>query len=120
MTEIKPCPACRSTRAYVMRSLIEMTAVGGRPNVQCLDCGCLGPIAETSDEAVRAWNAIPRKTPPATTLRDEFAMAALPGVLTWINQSGRDVLSGGVAVFAAEMSYATADAMMKEREKDDG
>jgi len=114
MSELKPCPSCWSTKVYVVRSLTNVTAEANYPKAQCLDCGCLGPFAKTSDEAVRAWNAIPRKVPPNKTLRDEFAMAALTGLLAGLESDGHLAHDD-----AAQFAYDRADAMMKEREKAD-
>lgn len=115
MSKMEPCPACRSTRVYVMRSLTETSAAGNLPKVQCPDCCCVGPVAETSDEAIRAWNAIPRApVQPTKTLRDEFAMAALSGLLARMRPDAIYTYEDLVA-----QAYAIADAMMKEREKAD-
>jgi len=114
MSKMEPCPACRSTRVCVMRSLTETSAAGNLPKVYCLDCCCVGPVAETSDEAIRAWNAIPRApVQPTKTLRDEFAMAALSGLMAGLE-------NGHLAHDdAAQFAYDRADAMLKERENAD-
>lgn len=55
---------------------------------------------------------------PEKTLRDEFAMAALPSLLTevYTNSRSKNVLYANVFVIAASAAYEVSDAMIAARE----
>jgi hypothetical protein len=46
MAEILPCPWCETNAALEMRD----------NSVNCLNCGCLGPMAHSPEGGRRAWN----------------------------------------------------------------
>lgn len=54
---IRPCPACGSSDC-----IVDHRGARGVEFVACinLDCGMEGPMRETDDEAIDAWNALPR------------------------------------------------------------
>lgn len=54
-------------------------------------------------------------------LRDQFAMAALTGMGTWMPYSSRalDLTSADAMKARAEWAYLQADAMLRERDKRD-
>ncbi len=108
MSELKPCPFCDATNVKV-KCMEEFTYCG-----RCRQCDALGPDAPTLADAVTRWNDCAARSPdPTRTLRDEFAMAALSGLMGHPQNSVTD-RSGD-----AEICYLYADAMMKEREKAD-
>lgn len=53
----------------------------------------------------------------AKTLRDEFAMAALPQIITSMRSATYDVGLASSMNLAAETAYEYADAMIAERTK---
>lgn len=53
MMEIKPCPFCENENLEVKGSNTRF--------VRCERCGTFGPDAKSDEEAVRFWNAAPRK-----------------------------------------------------------
>jgi hypothetical protein len=63
----------------------------------------------------------PKPTDDGVTLRDYFAAAALPGIVTQL-RAGVSMLAGvdGLAAAVAKEAYALADAMLAERAKRDG
>ena len=56
---------------------------------------------------------------PFKTLRDEFAMAALTGMLaySWVNPSSGNVTENCTCETAAMVAYNYADAMIAQRDK---
>jgi Lar family restriction alleviation protein len=48
MSELKPCPFCGGTPRSFWGSDVNY--------VQCLACSADGPVADTEDEAIAAWN----------------------------------------------------------------
>lgn len=46
---LDPCPFCRS------RNLLPRLLCGDY-YIRCMDCGCVGPKAESMDDAERMWN----------------------------------------------------------------
>ena len=69
--------------------------------MRCPDCGKL--VMMTSED----------EQPPAQTLRDQFAMAALTGILDSISLIDRKYPS----IKYAQSAYQLADAMLKAREE---
>lgn len=69
---------------------------------------------------MKKLNNMPHPNPPASekTLRDEFAMAALQGIMAHIIGSKVDVLKTQSASSVAHMSYLIANAMLQERAKE--
>lgn len=52
---MKACPNCETNENVVYRS------IGGVTSVRCETCGLRGPMFESDEEAIRAWNALPRR-----------------------------------------------------------
>ena len=51
MAELKPCPFCKSEDVYlVSETEIEYNWV------YCKNCEAAGPMKETEEEAIEAWN----------------------------------------------------------------
>ena len=50
---IKPCPFCSCSDIEKIR----MQEIAGSLAVTCLNCGCIGPIADADDGAVAKWNS---------------------------------------------------------------
>jgi Lar family restriction alleviation protein len=54
MMKLKPCPFCSDTHIRIVRTDFGNIEYQG----QCLHCGATaGPLRETRDEAIKAWNA---------------------------------------------------------------
>lgn len=53
--ELKPCPSCGSARICLSEH------VGRKVRIMCPDCYMNGPSDITSEAAVAAWNALPRR-----------------------------------------------------------
>lgn len=55
--KLKPCPACGSSAELYAGD------VPGRDYVSCanLDCSVCGPFGNNAEDAVRKWNALPRR-----------------------------------------------------------
>lgn len=108
MSELKPCPFCGATDVRV-KCIEEFTY-----SAKCRQCDALGPDGPSRESAIGRWNdCTARSFAPTETLRDEFAMAALSGLLaegTTLRLTTHDT---------ATAAYEYADAMMKEREKAD-
>lgn len=63
---LKPCPYCQKTTEEMddlSRRLVQKTCYTetNAHVVQCNWCGLSGPIFGTNDEAIEAWNNIPRQ-----------------------------------------------------------
>ena len=61
--KIKPCPVCGSSNVAVIE---RPSMFGTMMQVHCFDCRVNGPFAykrdmDTRDDAIRKWNALPRK-----------------------------------------------------------
>lgn len=54
--EIKPCPSCGSDSKLRVGGPIL-----GKRYVVCNNCGAYGPNGDNEDEAIKRWNAAPRK-----------------------------------------------------------
>lgn len=59
--ELKQCPWCRLTKDLQILDDTEISRRFGltlpkRYAVNCPDCGCNGPMADTPDAAAAAWN----------------------------------------------------------------
>lgn len=63
---LNPCPHCQKTEldhdTHTMEPAVEYKhyADGNAHLVQCNWCGLSGPLFGTYDEAVEAWNNLPR------------------------------------------------------------
>lgn len=107
MSKLNPCPLCGSEP--------DIESNGGYTSVYCVLCVDGFTItSESAIGAINAWNAATggeQAAPTEKTLRDEFAMAALPMF--------SEVASGGdyFGEEAAMYAYFVADAMLKERNK---
>lgn len=101
--ELKPCPFCGSDKPRIGRRL------DGSVFVECTNwCGA-SMHGDDEEQAIEFWNE--RKPHIETkTLRDEFAMAVLPGLI-----ENPDLISIGTNPW--ELAYCYADEMIKEREK---
>ncbi len=51
MTTIMPCPFCRHDDVEICE--VEP----GRIAIDCPECECIGPFADSVDEAIAKWNA---------------------------------------------------------------
>lgn len=65
---LKPCPHCSKTEEGLDdlgRRLVQKTCYTDTNAhvVQCNWCGLSGPIFDTHEEAIKAWNELPRKHP---------------------------------------------------------
>lgn len=117
MSELNPCPNCGS-EPDIFEYKSEYT------RISCIECEHGAEvISESASGAINAWNDVTANfTQPIKTLRDEFAMAALTGILSdrdtalRIGKIGMDNLVCP-AKLTATGAYAIADAMLKEREK---
>lgn len=108
MSELKPCPFCGATDVRV-KCIEEFTY-----SAKCRQCDALGPDGPSRESAIGRWNdCTARSFAPTETLRDEFAMAALSGLLAGRSEAGCDPYGHAIE------AYQCADAMMKEREKAD-
>lgn len=63
---LKPCPHCHKTKEEadeLSRRLVQKTCYteSNAHVVQCNWCGLSGPIFDTHDESIKAWNELPRK-----------------------------------------------------------
>lgn len=57
--ELKPCPACGSLQ-LIKRGFGVEPHTNRLPHIECYACGMGGPHCSTIEEAVAAWNALPR------------------------------------------------------------
>lgn len=106
MSELNPCPGCGREPDFEEGKNVFRVA--------CWRCDSIDYITSRSASgAISAWNAATsddRSAPDKKTLRDEFAMAALSGLLA----NGYDPFGFDLA---AKRVYLIADAMIKERSK---
>lgn len=118
MDKVKPCPRCRTPYSRVVNTRANFMASADRFAVFCNQCNYMANECDTPEQALSAWDAILRPQPPMPkTLRDEFAMAALTGLMTIRDDDPQnDYIVYGPET-AAAVAYAIADAMMKEREE---
>lgn len=61
MSGIKPCPCCGNERPAFVREQGHYPAKG---QMVCHECGARGPLAWTLEEAIRAWDGMPREEEP--------------------------------------------------------
>ena len=58
--ELKPCPFCKVKKwqHVVVAPFLTIIAklLKRYKQVQCRWCGCLGPVEESEEEAINAWN----------------------------------------------------------------
>ena len=105
MTKLNPCPDCGREP--------DLEGHGKAFRVACWHCSSAEFItARTANGAVSAWNAATngeQAVPTEKTLRDDFAMAALNGLLAGGHDYDFD--------WTAERAYMVADSMLKERNK---
>lgn len=108
--EVSDCPNCGSDKINMHTSRDWCN-----PFCWCCDnCEMRGPTWITEEGAACGWNRIAAPAASAKTLRDEFAMKALPALITaQINAAinGVDVPDQTVS----EDCYTCADAMMEAR-----
>lgn len=113
----EPCPFCGSTQGSVVAGSTYRWRV-----YECSECQARGPEEARLDrigydaienekreaavraEALAAWNA--RNEPPQMTIRQQFVMAAMEGILASAEWYPFDKL--------AELSCAAADATLAE------
>ena len=104
MTKLNPCPDCGREPDFEERGSVFRVA--------CWRCSSTEYItARSASGAMNAWNAATGDSATAQsgkTLRDEFAMAALTGMLQIEGLTYQEIASG---------AYQLADTMIKERSK---
>lgn len=125
MTNLKPCPnpACgSSTGPHHTYYMDVQGSVGGRASrIRCSKCCTAGPLAPSEHDAAEAWNAFLRSedasqrrpssaSPAVATLLDQFAMAAIGGMLA------NPETIGSYAV-CAQNAFSCAKAMLAAREQ---
>jgi len=54
--KLKPCPLKHPVSRGVVGPIINRTRMRRRYCVSCQDCGALGPLMDTPEEAIAAWN----------------------------------------------------------------
>jgi Lar family restriction alleviation protein len=94
---MKPCPFCGGIPDYIQSGELHY--------VRCDDCLAQVDYCDSESDAVSKWN---QRADNKITLRDQFAMAALTGLLA---NNDSDLHEGEHL-----MAYRIADAMMKQRE----
>jgi len=55
--ELLPCPFCGNPDAEEAESVVPTITGGKKRAVYCNACFCEGPTADTSRQAISAWNA---------------------------------------------------------------
>lgn len=105
MTELNKCPLCGNEPDLTVFSDCISTVV--------CECGLAVDVGATNgDAAINGWNDVTANfTQPVKTLRDEFAMAVLSGLLA----SGEYSKDYDLAR-ATRLSFRYAELMLEERE----
>ncbi|WP_085908323.1 hypothetical protein [Kiloniella majae] len=62
MSELKPCPNPECGHKSDIPEISTDIGFGREPHVWCM-CGVRGPQAGTGQEAIKAWNSLPRTSP---------------------------------------------------------
>jgi hypothetical protein len=58
----RPCPVCRAEKPSVIRSRTYYGCGDDARMVLCVNCGWVGPLANTKCTAIRQWNKVARMT----------------------------------------------------------
>lgn len=70
-----PCPSCEAQNVFLTHTVRNLDA---RRHVECNICGMHGPVKTSDQEALAAWNALPRLTPVAETC-PHTGLRCIPG-----------------------------------------
>lgn len=119
-TNVKPCPFCGNKKTMIQGPDC------GFFNVNCIACDAGGPLEESSEEAIKAWNAAPKElladiAPVLRNARREHYVSDVRGWYScpasevyrvWCRESGRGTDTDTSCTCGAEAWNARIDALL--------
>jgi hypothetical protein len=89
MDTINPCPFCDSDETGVTQHSVEF-------NVNCTNCWAEGPLADTPEQAVAAWNGAGRYRDILKNIRNIMIDVGHINWLVWHHRTATNIMTNAL------------------------